>query len=53
MFKESDSLSFHKLVDHVAEDSANSIEPLVGVANVCQACLVQEDFLDNKDSNRF
>lgn len=53
MFEETDSLLLDKLIHHVAEDSAYSVEALVGLANVCEACIVEQDFLDDKNCNGF
>jgi hypothetical protein len=51
MFKESYCLSFNKLVDHIAKDSANCIKPLIGMANICQTSLIQQNFLDDENGN--
>lgn len=53
MLEQTDGLSLHELIDHVAEDSADGVEPLVGVTNISQACLVQENFLNNEDGHSF
>lgn len=53
MFEETDSLLLDKLIHHVAEDSAYSVEALVGLANVCEACIIEQDFLDDKNCNGF
>ncbi len=34
MFEESHSLSLDKLVDHIAQDGADSIEPFVGMTDI-------------------
>ena len=52
MLEQADRLSLDKLIDHVAQDSADRVESLVGVADVRQAGLVQEDLLDNEDGDR-
>ena len=51
MLEQTNSLSLHQLIDHVAEDSSNSIEPLVGVADVGQASLIEQDLLHDKDGD--
>jgi hypothetical protein len=51
MLEESDSLALHKLVDHVAEDRADSVKPLVRLADVGEAEVVEEDLLNDEDGN--
>jgi len=53
MFEESDRLGFDELVDHVAEDRADGEEAFVGVTNIGEPGLVEEDLLDDEDRNRF
>jgi hypothetical protein len=53
MFEESDRLGFDELVDHVAEDSADGEEAFVGVTNIGEPGLVEEDLLDDEDRNSF
>lgn len=53
MLQEPGSLLFHKLVNHVAQDSPNSIETLVGSADVVQSMVVKKDLLHDKDGNSF
>lgn len=38
--------------DHVGEDSANGVEALVGLANVGEADIIEQDLLDNEDGDR-
>jgi hypothetical protein len=49
MLKEPCSLLLHELGDHVAEDSADSIEALVGGANVVQSVVIEQDLLDDEN----
>ena len=51
MLEESHGLSFHELIDHVAQDGPHSIETFVGVADVGQTCLVQKNLLHDEDSD--
>jgi predicted fused transcriptional regulator/phosphomethylpyrimidine kinase len=53
MLQEPNSLCLNELVDHVAEDGADGVEPLVRVADIRQARLVQKNLLNDKDSDRF
>lgn len=53
MLQEPGSLLFNELVDHVAEDSPNSIEALVGCADVVQSMVVKKDLLNDKNGNSF
>lgn len=46
------SLRLHELVDHVAQYGADGVEPLIGVADVRQAGLVEEDLLHDEDGDR-
>lgn len=41
MLEQADGLLLDQLVDHVAEDGANGIEPLVGLADVCETNIIQ------------
>ena len=49
MLEQAHRLSLHQLIDHVAENSADGVKALVSVANVRQACLIQEDLLNDED----
>lgn len=51
VLEKSDRLLLHQLSDHIAEDSAHRIEPLVCRANVCQANVVKKDLLNDEDGN--
>lgn len=53
MLEQSDSLSFHELVHHVAEDGADGVEALIGMAYVRQAGFIQKDLLHNENCNGF
>ena len=53
MLEQTHSLGLDQLVDHVAKDSTNGVEPLVCVADVGQPSLVQKDFLDDENRNGF
>ncbi len=53
MFEESDRLRLDELIDHVAKDGADGKKALVGVTDVREACLVEEDLLHDKDCYRF
>jgi hypothetical protein len=52
MFEQADGLLLYKLVDHVAENGADSVEALVRLADVCKTNVVQQDFLDDEDGDR-
>lgn len=45
MLKQTNSLLLDELVDHITENRANSIETLVGLANVRQANIVKKYLL--------
>lgn len=51
VFEQTNSKSVDKLMNHVAENGADSVEALIGLTDVCQAHVVQENALNNKDSN--
>ncbi len=53
MFEESDRLRLDELIDHVAKDGADGKKALVGVTDVREACLVEEDLLHDKYCYRF
>lgn len=53
MFEESYSLCLHKLVDHVTQNGADGVEPLVGVADISQASLIQENLLHDENCYSF
>ena len=48
MFQEPDSLTLLKLNYHITQHSAHSIEPLVRLADVVEAHVVQQDLLDDE-----
>lgn len=41
MLEQAYSLLLDKLIDHVAENSTNSVEALIGLADVCEANIIQ------------
>jgi hypothetical protein len=51
MLEQADSLLLHKLVDHVAEDGADSVEALVSLANICESNVIEKDLLYDEDGN--
>ena len=53
MLEQSDGSGVLNGVDHVAEDGPNGIESLVGLADVGQADVIEEDLLDNEDGHGF
>jgi hypothetical protein len=53
MLEQSHSLRLHKLVHHIAQHSSNSIEPLIGVADIRQASLIEQNLLNDEDGDGF
>ena len=51
VLKKSCRLLLHKLRNHVAEDSSDSIETLVCSANVVQPVVIKKDLLHDEDRN--
>lgn len=51
MLEKPSCLLFHKLCNHVTEDSANSVETLVGSADVVQTVIIQQDLLNYEDGH--
>ena len=51
MFEQADSLLFHKLVDHITKNGANSVETLVSLADVGQPNVIQQDLLYDEDGH--
>jgi hypothetical protein len=51
VLEQPDSLLFYQLIDHVAEDSADSIEALIGLANVSETNVIQKNLLHNEDGH--
>jgi hypothetical protein len=51
MLQEPHSLLVNKLSDHITENGANSVESLVGLADVLQSHVIEQDLLDDEDSN--
>lgn len=48
MLQQPDRLHLDKSANHVAQDCANSVETLVGGADVAQAGVIQEDLLHDE-----
>jgi len=51
MFQQSHRLRLHQLRHHVAEHRSDSVESLIGVADVGETGLVEEDLLDDEDGD--
>ena len=51
MLEQSDGLLIDKLDDHVAEYSADGIESFIRLAYIVESLVIEEDLLDDKDSN--
>lgn len=51
MLEQADRLLLHQLLHHIAEDGAYSVETLVRLADVVEAHVVEENFLDNENGN--
>jgi hypothetical protein len=51
VLEEANGLLLNQLVDHVAENGADCVETLVGLADVCEPNIVQEDLLYDEDGN--
>ena len=51
MLQQADCLGLNKLVDHVAQDGSDSVEPFVGMTDIGETSLIQEDLLYNEDGN--
>jgi hypothetical protein len=49
MLQQTDSLLLDELVDHVAKDGADGVKAFVGLADVRQADIIQQDLLHDKD----
>lgn len=52
MFEESDRLRLDELIDHVAKDGADGEKALIGVTDVREPGLIQEDLLNDEDCYR-
>ena len=52
MLQQPDRLSLNKPNNHIAEHGANCVEPLVSGADVTEARVIQQDLLNDEDSNR-
>ena len=53
MFEKADCVCVFELFDHFREDGANGVEALVGLADVVEAGVVEEDFLYDEDCDCF
>lgn len=53
MLQESDSLRIDQIVHHRAQDGANGVESFVGLANICQSKVVEQDLLHDEDGDCF
>ena len=51
MLEQAHRLRLNQLADHVTQHSNYSEESLVGMANVRQTCLVQQDLLDDENGD--
>jgi hypothetical protein len=51
MLKEAHGLLLDKRSDHIREHSSDSVEALIGLADVSQSHIVEEDLLNDKDGN--
>jgi hypothetical protein len=51
MLEKTDGLLLDQLADHVTKHRSNSVETLVSLADVGEASIVKEDFLDDEDGN--
>ena len=49
MLQQTDSLLLDELVDHVAQNGADGVKALIGLADVRQANVVKQDLLHNED----
>jgi hypothetical protein len=52
VLEESDRLGLDKLIDHVAEYGSDGEKALIGVTDIGEACLVEEDLLHDEDRDR-
>lgn len=53
MLQQTNSLRLDKLINHIAENGTHGIKSLVGVADIRQASLVQQDLLNDEDGDGF
>jgi hypothetical protein len=51
MLQQPNRLLVDKLCNHITQYRAHSVEPLVSLADVLQAHVVEQDLLDDEDSN--
>lgn len=51
MLEQPDGLTLDELIDHVAEDSSDGVEPLVRLTNISEPEIVEEDLLHNEDGD--
>lgn len=52
MLEEANGLSVCEIVDHDSQNIDDGVEALIGMANICQTDLVQQDFLDDENGDR-
>ena len=53
MLEQSHCLTFDKLIHHVTQHRPDCVEPLVSLADVCEAEIVEQNLLDDEDGHRF
>jgi hypothetical protein len=51
MLEKPNGLLFHELINHVAQNRSDSIEPLISLADVGKAYIVEQNLLNNEDGN--
>lgn len=52
MLEQPHRLTLNELINHVTQDRAHSVKPLVRLTDVAQAHLVEQNFLHDKDGDR-
>lgn len=52
MLEQTNSLLFDELGDHVAEHGSNGVEAFVGMADIGETHVIEQDLLDDEDSHR-
>lgn len=51
MLEQSYGLLFHQLLDHVAENGSDGVEPLISLADVIETHIVHQDLLNNENGH--
>lgn len=51
MLQQASSLRLNKLGDHIAQNGADCVEPLVCGADIVEAIVIQQYLLNNEDGN--